>query len=178
MWPNNAQTHSGADDKLNAVEQQQCNCFVCHNMSSLRRDVHGQKCLKKTDRERQTLWITDHKHDSELSKSFSWSLSPSFFLRLLSLSPHTMAQATTLSTAAAFVLPHKEIFSPGCLRRCCYGLQRVVQSEQLLFSTPLGPKLCATGEWQQFRWVTKDPWDERLIVCVNVKNWWEFCPWW
>lgn len=45
---------------------------------------------------------------------------------LLSLSLHTVARATTVSTVAAFVLPHKDIFSPRCLRRCCYGLRRVV----------------------------------------------------
>ncbi len=70
----------------------QCGCFVSYNMSSQQHDAHGHKWWRETEtdntRYRPLTWL-------KLLNSFS--LSSSFSLRLQSLSPHTMAQATTFA---------------------------------------------------------------------------------
>lgn len=92
------------------------------------------------DTETETVLIMDHHH---VSKPLLF-LPLSFSLRLSSLSSHTTAQPTTLSTVAPFVLPYKEIFSPGCLCHCCYELHSVVQRERELlpFNRPLNRTVC------------------------------------
>lgn len=118
-------------------------CFVSHSMSSRHHDGHGHKCWRRQrHRDRQySLWTTTMSQNS-----FSFSLS--FSLRLLSLSSHTTAQATTLSTVAPFVLPYKEIFSPGCLCHCCYELHSVVLlcRASCCLSMALSTEQCATSE--------------------------------
>lgn len=63
-----------------------------------------------------------------------------------------------------------------CCCRTCVSLPSGALLCEASCCLSMGPfaEQYATGNKQQFRWVTKERWEERLIVCVNVKNKWEF----